>query len=111
MADGPMSTPRRPAPRSSGAPMSAISLAAGCTPTTARLTSSRGAAGWDGRGAGGRPPRGRRPRVSRLAPSADRAPAGPDGGGNGRERPRRHRLAAELDPDAVVIDLHMPSVD
>src|SRR5579884_3326884 len=34
-----MSTPRRPAPRSSGAPIRATRLTAGCAPTATRLTS------------------------------------------------------------------------
>ena len=41
IADGPMSTPRRPAPRSSGTPIRATCRSAGCTLTAARLTSSR----------------------------------------------------------------------
>src|ERR687885_224265 len=41
MADGPMSTPRRPCPRSSGAPMTATGAPGCCASIAARLLSRR----------------------------------------------------------------------
>ena len=65
-----------------------------------------------GCGAGSRPPRGRRRRVPRVAPAADRAPARAD---RRRRPPRtastRSSSPTSSSPDAVVIDLHMPLVD
>src|SRR6478672_10429526 len=112
MADGPMSTPRRPAPRSSPAPMTAT----GCScvsrlPTAARLALPV---------MNHSPSEDSRIRVliadddqpflESLQKLIDRQPeltvigAAADG-------LEAIELADQLDPDAVVLDLHMPLLD
>src|SRR6478672_4629275 len=108
-----MSTPRRPAPRSSGAPMSETLRPVGCTLTTARLTSMVLADLPDGGSAAPvrvlladdddsfleslRPLIEHQPELTVIGTAE-----------NGLDA---IELADELGPDAVVIDLHMPLVD
>ena len=103
-----MSTPRRPAPRSSAAPITA-------TPRSLLVHRGKASLRNDGsaRAAGARNIRvvladDDRPSAGRSGP--DRAPA------RARSSARRDgleaiELAEELEPDAVVLDLHMPLLD
>src|ERR671938_1251585 len=105
-----MSTPRRPAPRSSGAPMTATGWAC-CTGTRARLTSATMAAEAPGLGPirvlladdDGLFLESLRPLVEGQEGLEVVATAG-----DGRAA---IELVDELRPDAVVMDLHMPLLD
>ena len=108
-----MSTPRRPAPRSSGAPIRATLPLAGCTLTAARLTSRTLVDQPEGGAAAPirvlladddgsfleslRPLIEHQPELTVVGIAA-----------NGLDA---IELADELAPDAVVIDLHMPLLD
>src|SRR5919202_5822785 len=106
-----MSTPRRPAPRSSGAPMTAIRRPLACADTSARLTcramtAVEGGAGMirvlladDDR-----------PFVDALAPLIERQP-GLAVVGAAYDGLAAIELSDQLRPDAIVIDLHMPLLD
>src|SRR5581483_11230285 len=87
-----MSTPRRPAPRSRPAPMTATGCSVFEPLIPARLIPAR-----NGRRADHGRPRRRRRRLSRVAP-----------GDNGLQA---IDLVDALDPDAAVVDLHMPLLD
>src|SRR5262245_27907953 len=112
MADGPMSTPRRPDPRSSPAPMTATAGAFCCENIRARLALPHMNA------AQAAPDNGirvliaddDRPFLDSLRNLIERQPelsvvgAAADG-------LQALELADDLDPDAVVLDLHMPLLD
>src|SRR5262245_16285827 len=109
MAEGPMSTPRRPWPRSRAAPIAATMRVGGCEDTLTRLTSA--AMGNPG------PEMIRvlladddQPFLDALWPLIERQPElrviGTAGDGLAAIE-----LAEALAPDAVVIDLHMPRLD
>ena len=108
-----MSTPRRPAPRSSGAPITATSRCTCCTLTAARLTSRPGWTQPDG-------PAATPARVllvdddatflEALRPLIEQQPALTVVGA-AHDGLAAIELADALLPDAVVIDLHMPIVD
>src|SRR2546423_15427643 len=104
-----MSTPRRPAPRSSGAPITAT-LRCGCTDMVDKANFQRmgnpGAAGTirvlladDDQ-----------PFLDALPPLIERQPELAVVG-QARDGLAAIELADELSPDAVVIDLHMPRLD
>src|SRR5262249_9460378 len=106
-----MSTPRRPAPKSSAAPITATVWREGCTTWPARLASLRMTEGDAGSGTirvlladdDG-------PFVESLVPLIERQPGlAVVGRANGALA--SIELAEELRPDAIVIDLHMPLVD
>src|SRR5437763_11408579 len=111
MAEGPISTPRRPAPRSSAAPITATVCRGGCTTWPARLASRLMSEAEAGSGtirvllADDD-----RPFVEALVPLIERQPelAVVGSADNGLAA---IELAEELRPDAIVIDLHMPLVD
>src|SRR4051812_23616819 len=104
-----MSTPRRPAPRSSAAPITAMRRWVCCEPSAANLTRPMGAALDDGKirvlladdDA---------PFVESLRPLIERQP-GLAVVGAARDGLAAIELADELRPDAIVIDLHMPRLD
>src|SRR5256714_11542041 len=109
MAEGPMSTPRRPAPRSRGAPITAT-FRSGCK-DTADKANFRGM---------GNPDAAAMIRVlladddgpflEALSPLIERQPELAVVG-TAFDGLAAIELADELSPDAVVIDLHMPRLD
>src|SRR5919204_1595700 len=106
-----MSTPRRPAPRSRGAPITVTLWRGGCTRVGTRLTSSRMTEVESGSGtirvllADDD-----RPFVDALRPLIERQPELAVVG-SAEDGLAAIELAEELRPDAIVIDLHMPLLD
>src|SRR5690348_6259936 len=108
MAEGPMSTPRRPAPRSRLAPISATACSV-CGRTSGKLPFSE-MKDADGQGIRVLLADDDRDFVESLRELIDRQPELEVVGavGNGLEAIEK---TDELEPDAVVIDLHMPLLD
>src|SRR6188472_4636716 len=109
MAEGPMSTPRRPAPRSRAAPMM-VTLRGGCIDIANKANFRRM----------GNPEATAmirvlladddQPFLDALSPLIERQPELAVVG-QARDGLAAIDLADELSPDAVVIDLHMPRLD